>query len=243
MRRLSFPLLIVAALLMAACTITLPGPDLTVITGSGNTVSQTYDFSNFDGVEIGHAFQAQLAPGDGYSVEVTVDDNLVEHLRVEQQGDVVSIGFEPGVTVSRGTQQARITLPVLTYLEASGATRVNLSGFRSSEDLRLNVSGASTVTGDIEGGDLAADVSGASTLRLNGSGGSADVVASGASTADLSNFSLTNATVEASGASRINVDVSGTLNAEASGASSVRYTGNPTVERSNSSGGSSIQGQ
>ena len=243
MLRLTLSLLVLGAFFLTACTIPVPVPNSTALTGSGDVVTQTYDFSDFTGVHVASAFQAEIVRADDYSVEVTVDDNVIEHLQVEQKGDTVYIGLKPNLNLNRATQKARITLPVLTDLDASGAAAVDLSGFQSSQNLQVDVSGASRVQGDIESGDLQTDVSGASTLRLTGSGEDADVKASGASTADLAAFSVANANANASGASRISLDVSGVLKAEASGASTVQYTGNPTVERSDASGASTISGQ
>lgn len=239
-KRMLFVFLIVGALL-AACTI--PVPVVNTLVGSGRTTTQTYDFSDFDSLIIANAFEAAVVMSDSYSVEVTVDDNVVEHLRVEQKGRTVTVSLDDNFFVRNTTQRATITLPKLVSLEASGASRVDVSGFKTSDDVRVTVSGASTTRGDMETGDLTADVSGASTLSLTGSGGDLNVEATGASTADLSDFTVANATVEASGASRALVNASGTLNANASGASSVRYAGDPTLGRIDESGASSITAQ
>lgn len=241
MSKHSILVLLVVGALLAACTV--PIPVINTLRGSGNTVTETYDFSDFDKVVISHAFEAEITAADTYQVEVTVDDNLVEHLRVEQEGDTVTIGFAPNLVVTNTTQEVRITLPRLVGLEASGASRVDVSGFKTSDNVRVNVSGASTARGDMETGDLNADVSGASTLTLEGSGKNLRVNASGASTADLDNFAVNDASVEASGASRANVNVSGTLDANASGASSIRYSGDPTLGNIDESGASSVKSQ
>ncbi|MCO6451103.1 MAG: DUF2807 domain-containing protein [Caldilineales bacterium] len=243
MLKIALALLIPTAMLLTACTIPPNITNFSGVTGSGNLETRTYDFSDFTGLDVSNAFQIEITRDDNYAVEVTVDDNLIEHLKVEQNGSVVTISLEPNLVLNRTTQKAKVTMPVLTNLTASGAVSANLSGFESSQDLQVDVSGASRVQGDIQPGDLSADVSGGSTLRLTGSGGDADVTASGASTADLADFPVVNANAEASGASRINLNVSGVLRAEASGASNVSYTGNPTVERADESGASSITGK
>ncbi|MEZ4771053.1 MAG: head GIN domain-containing protein [Caldilineales bacterium] len=237
-RFLSF--LAVAALLLAGCGAL---PSFTALTGSGNPVTQTFDFAGFDSLEIGNAFQAEIVASDNFSVEVTVDDNLIDYLRVEQQGDTVKIGLDPNTAATRADLRARITMPALVNLDASGATRANVSGFKSSANTSVTASGASTVRGDMETGDMTVDASGASTVNLSGSGDSLRATASGASTADLSNFTVSNADVDANGASRINVAASGKLDAKASGASTVRYSGNPTLGRIDESGASNVTAQ
>jgi hypothetical protein len=52
---------------------------------------------------------------------------------------------------------------------------------------------------------------------------------------------MQNVDVEASGASRAEVNASGRLDAEASGASTVLYSGDPTLGRTNTSGASTIR--
>lgn len=240
MLKRSLACLIIATMLLAGC---VNLPPFTTVIGSGKPVTQTFDFSDFDSLVVSSAFQAEVVSADAYSVEVTVDDNLVERLQVEQRGQTVYIGLGPNIGLTNGTLSARVSMPDLVSLEASGASRVTFTGFKSGHDLGLNVSGASNAKGSVESGDVTIDVSGASRLVLSGSGGSLRANVSGASTADLSDFGVADANVEASGASRINVNASGRLDAEASGASSVRYSGNPTMGRINESGAGTVAPQ
>ncbi len=64
--------------------------------------------------------------------------------------------------------------------------------------------------------------------------------ASGASQIDLEELTAADADIEASGASNVTVNASGTLDANASGASNIYYLGNPTLGRINESGGSNV---
>ncbi len=233
-----FLVLVLAALvILAACQARLP---VVGIVGSGRAATQTFDFSDFDKVELSDTFEAEIAASDSYMVEVTVDDNLVDHLQVEQQGNIVKIGLKPFTSVTNAHMQARISLPALASLDASGASRASVTGFRSDKNTQLNVSGASEIRGDMETGDLAADASGGSTLRLTGRGSAIRASASGASTIDLRDFTAGDADVDASGASRIELNTSGTLNAKASGASTVHYAGDTTLGQVDESGASTV---
>ncbi len=236
-----FLILVVAAIIvLGGCLARLPSGS---IVGSGRMATETYDFSKFDSVEISDTFQADLTAGDGYAVEVTVDDNLVDYLEVEQHGSTVKIGLKPFTAAGNAHLRARITLPTLGGLDVSGASRAGVKGFQSDKNMLIKVSGASEIDGDMATGHLAADVSGGSTLRLNGRGSTVHAMASGASTIDLRDFAANGADVDASGASRIELDTSGTLNARASGASTVHYTGHPALGRVDESGASTVSGR
>jgi hypothetical protein len=212
----------------------------TTLTGSGHTVTKEFDLAGFTKVSAGSAFEVEISQGDGYSVVITVDDNLVDQLDVTKSGDTLRVQMKPSLSLRNTTMRAKVMLPVLTGLDLSGASRTTVTGFSSGKPLAVQVSGASTLRGDIKCGDARFDVSGASKAELQGGADGLAVKASGASTATLDAFPSKNTTVDASGASHVSVNVSGTLTAQASGASSVTYAGEPTKVNMNTSGASSV---
>ena len=212
------------------------------VTGSGVVVTKGLDLSGFDQVEVSGAFVADVTRGDTYSVVVRVDENLEEHLRVQAAGRTLEVGLAPSLSIlGTATREVEITMPELARLELSGATQGTISGFESTADLSVEVSGASKLGGDIQAGDARFEVSGASTVDLSGSDGALVLDVSGASTADLSDFAVDDANVEASGAGSATVNATGRLDAEASGASRIQYLGTPTLGRVESSGASTVE--
>jgi hypothetical protein len=211
------------------------------ITGSGNIVTQEETFTGFDKVEVSNAFKVDIRQGETFNVVIRVDDNLVQYLEVVKRGSMLKIGLEPGGhNVRNAIMEAEVTMPELTGLKLSGASHGTISGFKSTKALDVDVSGASRLRGDIEAGDARFDVSGASQVTLRGSAQDVKVNASGASTVELGSLPANDANVEASGASNVTVNVSGKLDAEASGASNVYYLGSPTLGRVKTSGASSV---
>jgi hypothetical protein len=232
--------LVLAVLLTGCCGLI---PKQTTITGSGNVVTREEVFTDFDKVEVSHAFTVDISQGDSFRVVVRVDDNLVEYLEVVKQGDTLKIGLEPSPlrNVRNATMEAEVTMPELTGLELSGASDGAVTGFKSSQPLDVKLSGASSLRGDIEAGDARFDLSGASSVTLSGSAKDVTIGASGASVIDLADFPVADAGVEASGASTATVNPSGSLDVGASGASHVYYVGNPTMGKIDTSGASSVE--
>jgi hypothetical protein len=246
--RALFALIPMVSLVSACCAI----PDLGSLTGgqspiavapSGNVITEDFDLSGFDKVEVSSAFEGQISQGDAFNVVVRVDDNVEPYLDVVKQGSTLRIGLRPlsasGLTAL--TLEADVTMPTLTGLELSGASDVSVTGFESTAPLYVEVSGASSLRGDIKAGGVRFDVSGASNVRLSGSGTDLVMNVSGGGSVDLAEFPVAEANIEASGAASATVNVSGRLDAEASGAARVTYLGNPTLGRVESSGGGSIQ--
>jgi len=230
-----------------------------MVIGSGNLKTEEMDFSEFDRVEVGSAFEVEIAQSDSYRVSITADDNLFDYIQVSKEGATLKIRLKMA-SYSAVTTRAEITMPQLRGLDLSGATRGTISGFSSTEnvdikvsgassldlaemstgDVELDMSGASTVTGDLIAGDVEFDISGASTVQLEGSASDIVAEASGASHVKLADFTVNNADVRLSGASTGTVNLDGRLDADLSGASNLSYIGEPTMGTINTSGASTL---
>ena len=231
-------LVVGVAVLAVACEVTING--IGGLKGSGDLETQKYDLEDFTSLDVSHAFQVTVTQSDSFSVSVTADDNVLEFVEVELRGNTLHIGIDRAGGVN-ATLRATITMPQLRGIVASGASKVNISGFRSEAEVTLEVSGASTITGDLESGDVDLEVSGASTIELDGS--AEDLVAdvSGASRLQMDEFQVTDADLDISGASKVTVKLEGTLSADVSGASKLTYIGEPTLGDISVSGASTIQ--
>jgi len=231
-----------------------------VVKGSGKLKTETFNFSDFARVDVSSAFEVEIAQSGSYSISITADDNLFEYIQVTKEGEILKIGLKTLITLGPATLEAKVTMPELRGLDLSGATRGNVSGFSSTENLdievsgasslnlvdisagdaKFNVSGASKVTGDITTGDAEFDVSGASTVQLEGSASDIVAKAGGASRVKLAGFTVNNANVNLSGASTGTVNLAGRLDADLSGASKLSYIGEPTMGNINTSGASTL---
>jgi hypothetical protein len=212
------------------------------LVGSGNLETEEYPFTDFTEVEIGSAFDFEIDQSSSYSISITADDNIMEYIQVSQVGQTLKIGlrlFHP--IGGHVTLRASVAMPQLRGLTASGATRGTISGFSSTEDLDIGVSGASRVTGDINAGNVQFGISGASTIQLEGSADNMDATASGASHLNLDDFVVINADVNLSGASSGTVNLDGRLDANLSGASNLWYIGEPAMGDIDTSGASAVR--
>jgi len=234
--------------------------------GTGKVITEKKDFTNFTSVEIGSAFEVTITRADTYSVTISADETLIEYIEVNQTGSKLKIYLNPrhiftDFTLGKRVLKAEITMPSLNGLSISGASRGTVTGFSSTSNLDLQISGATTCTlvgmqagvvdGEVSGasritGNLTASVmmmvvSGASSLELSGSANSLDIEVSGASRADMTNFPVKDADVEVSGASEATVYVHETMDIEVSGASRLYFIGNPTLGITNVSGASTIK--
>jgi hypothetical protein len=257
----SVPLILVllgaGAFLVAGCS--LPGGAGSV-SGSGTATDKSYDLSGFTGLRLDNRCDATVTRGDTFSVTVTVDDNLLQHLVVEIKDDTLRIGLDPGNSYSDYTLRARVTMPDLSALELSGASLAAVSGFSSTGELMVALSGASRVslsgvnaggtaftisggsalTGELQATSLGGDASGGSRVAVDGGAVSESIEGSGGSHFDLKSFPVQDADVQLSGGSSAAISVNGRLNADVSGGSRLDYAGSPLLGDVNASGSSQI---
>jgi hypothetical protein len=231
------------------------------VSGSGDLVTEEFSFTDFNRVHVGSTFEVEISQSDTFSISITADDNIMEYIIVNLSGDSLQVRLKQGYNYHSITAIAKIGMPDIERLELSGATEGILNDFVTSNDVTLNVSGASNLTlsalssgdvrmeisgasrvsGNLVAGDVNFEVSGASNLSLTGSGQALKAEVSGASRISLDNFTTDNADIDLSGASTGVVNTGGTLDAEVSGASTLYYIGNPLMGDIDISGASSVQ--
>ena len=250
--------LIIALAAVLALGLVVPGCSF-----DGTVTTKTLDFTGFDNIEVGSAFQVDVVRSSEFSVNVTARQSVLDHLDITQEGNTLKIGLQAGwwgwFPFGNSRPKARITMPELYDMRVSGASDASATGFQSEHDTNIFVSGASSVDVDIQANGSTVQVSGASHIdgRLNvngadievdgasraelgGSGKTLDLQASGASRAEMEGMTVADASVKLSGASRATISPSGKISVAISGASSLQYTGNPSLESIDVSGASTI---
>ncbi len=137
--------------------------------------------------------------------------------------------------------KAYVSFKTLNALSAAGACNVFLDGRIRSESFRLDLSGASDFTGAIEAGTLEVEQSGGSDSKLTGKARILRMQVGGASEVKGFDLVVEEARVKASGASDVDLTVNGTLDAEAGGASDIRYKGRGVTRSVQSGTASSVK--
>ena len=211
---------------------------------SSGTDAQEYRFKDFDEVELISLFDFEIIQDDDFSVRLEGDEDDLDDVYLSQNGDELEIRY--GKNKDWWKRRNRkdkikvfIRMPELEYLKVTGACDGDVRDFDGS-DISFVLEGASKVWADIDIKYFQADLAGASELVLVGRGEDLEVELKGASELDAFNFTVDDADVRAIGASTAKVYVKNELEAEASGASKVRYRGAARVS-SSSNGLSSIK--
>lgn len=123
--------------------------------------------------------------------------------------------------------------------DISGASNVTIE--QDAADVKLGGSGASVMAYSGKSSKVDVSISGATNMKMKGSASNAVFEASGASVLDAENFEVKDVEIEASGVSNIRTKVTGSISAEISGGSVVRYSGSPVMKKVETSSQGSIK--
>jgi hypothetical protein len=212
------------------------------VTGSGKLTTRTIDLSGVTSVVAGADFTVHVKTVGPAQAKVTMDDNLVDRVEAAVSGHEFLLGIKPGNNVRNATLRAEVTVSNLDQLTANGASHATLDSTVTGPALKLAVEGASQITGPVGVQRLDASESGASVLTLSGSAGSMHLESVGTSQLHGADLAVRDLDAVLSGVSQATVTVNNTLAVTADGVSVLRYRGNPTITRQDTSGVSSIVG-
>lgn len=246
MKRLSLLFLMLAATLAPAYAEPVPAKDL---------FTKNYDYKDFTSLTVASSFRVELRFAPTYEVYVEVPAYLEPYLRIMQVNSILRIDLEQLPTdiqkkLSKESDRlkARVSMPKLLALQASGAAHVSAHGQLNvgDEQIRIQLSGASELDdlkasgrqvsiqlsgaskGEIEGTfpeKVLLDLSGASKLRYKGNTDRLLIECSGASSLDTEG-DAGQLTANVSGSSKCEIaGKANNLTMEGSGASKFELEG------------------
>ena len=230
---------------------------------TGPFTKQSRSLPTFDRVEAGQIFDVDISIGSHPSLVFEAPRDLIPHLtsRVQAGTLVLSANIPYSLSTSQKVK-AHIVAPHLKGVSISGAGRMVVKGLINASNFDASVSGAAslslsakvrTIKVEVDGAakawinkltanSLDIQTSGAANCTLNGRVDTSNIETDGASGVRARELTTTRARIQSSGSSYADIRVVSELNAEASGASSIRYYGNPKTRNDTSGSAHIVQG-
>ncbi|MDB5138835.1 MAG: hypothetical protein JWR12_751 [Mucilaginibacter sp.] len=207
--------------------------------GSGHEQSEDRKVGDFKRMTISGGFKVVLKQDSSMAIKITADDNLLKYIKTEVSGDRLRI-FSKRSLCNTGEIIVNVGVRNLDEVKASGAVEVESDGKITAQDLRFKLSGATKITMDLNAAHVTTSGSGATEVYLKGQATSHDIDLSGSGTVHAFDFVVGSCTISTSGIGHSEVNVLNTLNIHSSGASNVKYRGNPSITN-DKSGASSVE--
>lgn len=213
-----------------------------------NKLTKEYKFGKITSIEASSVYDIEVTQGNSGTVKVVYDEFFKDRLMVNYING--KLNLEVASTKMRNNNRniegikVYLQMPTIENLDLSGASSLKAMGSFKTDELDVELSGASSISGlVISGNDLSLDCSGASTLNLKGDFKTIEAEISGASEIVLNS----NSTVfegEFSGASTVKVygDHKNT-DVVCSGASNLTLEGKTDYIKSVTTGASNLKAQ
>ena len=202
--------------------------------------------SGFHGIKVSNAFDVIIKQGSEEAVVVSAsEEKFRSRIKVNVVNGILQISYDNENVWKWSNENKRlkayISVKNIDQLEVSGASDMKIDGVLKGINLKIDLSGASSLKADIRYTNVTVDQSGASNSKLSGIVTNLDVDISGAS--DFTGFDLIaeNCRVEASGASDLKITVNKKMKGDASGASDVQYKGTAAISDFRTTGASSLK--
>jgi phage shock protein PspC (stress-responsive transcriptional regulator) len=194
-----------------------------------------YGLTDFNEVEITGKFDLKIKHGGHYAVELIGPESEKSKYKITRTGETLIIKYE-GKRNFRwdlkdlNTEEMRIniTMPSLEKLEATGYGSIRFDDF-NGEDLDIDTRGPIRIRGEMYVQTLRVNLTGKSDADLSGRATKMFARLELASKLRAYDLEVVNGTVETSGVSSAQVNVSGRLQIEEDVTSEVDYLGSPEV--------------
>lgn len=242
-----FAVSILFSILLAGCVMvdsSINGDDddyTNKIYGSGNIITISKNYTDFNKVEFQSGFNVKLVKGSEYKVTIEIDENIVNYLNTYQSGKKIFIGLASGNSYKDVTLNATIETPDLQSVTANGGVIVEFMGNNDYKNFSVELNGGCVVKGSLEADSLDLKLNGGSIVDLSGYAKDLTINGNGGAIIKLSNFHAENCSLFFNGGCIANIYVTGTMNVSLSGGSILKYKGNPTIGTISITGGSVIQ--
>jgi len=227
---------------------------------AGPQGKQTRSLPDFDRIQAGEVYEVDVSFGSVPSVVIEAPKDLLPHMTSVVSGGTLKLSTNTNYNLSNHARiRAHVVARRLNGASISGAGKMVINGKVSANEFDAHASGAATLkmsasvnTFRLEASGssktditrlgaktLQIEASGAADCTINGNIDSSSVEANGASNI-RGKLSTGGADVVTSGASHAVLNVRDSLTGEASGASSISYSGRPSRVTKHTSGVANI---
>ncbi len=233
--KISFILLLLIGTLSTSCY-------KDTIRVAGEVTREEVTISGFTGVKVSDAFHVFISFSETEEhIVIEANADVQEYIIAEKRQNNLIVRLKNYTNIKgNATLNVFITTRDLTYFSASGASNITLENPLVVRDAEIDLSGASTFYGEMNVSRLRLDSHGASNSDLFGSAGRLEASLSGSSELRNLDFRVQNLDIKLSGASDAMLSITESIYIDASGASSLTYTGDAIIERKQLTGSSQI---
>lgn len=137
------------------------------IKATGPVVSKSFDFKDFDTIEINGGADVTFTQASGYDVTVRAQESVFDWIDYKVEGTRLVLQLKDKKNIRSEVFEIAVQAPVLNSVMVNGASDFNIKSLQIDGDLKIQVNGA----GDLDFNQIACDdfslqVNGAADAKL-----------------------------------------------------------------------------
>lgn len=208
---------------------------------------ESRDLPKFSGVDASAGVQVYLQEGQSNLADVEVENCDLDDVITEVNGGILKVKFRNDVDWRfwrRKNKKATITVTYtdeLEVLEVSSGARIEGSNTILTGDMEIEASSGGVLQCAIDADEVQVEVSSGGVVEIAGKANAQEVEVSSGGVFKAYDLSVKFAEVEASSGGVAQVTVTEEIEADASSGGSIRYKGDPSRSKINSSYSGSIR--
>lgn len=203
MRSFAVICLVPLTLTLSGCHVSLRGLG-PAVEGSGSKVTDMRDLKEFREISLSSDATVEVALGDEQSVELELDDNLVDIIETEVRSGRLTIKSNKNYRSNIGIL-VRITVPKLEAVTVSGSGEVNVQ--------------------NLEADRFEGRVTGSGEIRVKGTAKHVEAAVTGSGDIDFSDLHAEAVEAKVTGSGDIRVSASNRVKARVTGSGDISYAG------------------
>lgn len=203
-----------------------------IVIGSGNVISEDRDVSGFNKVSVSGSGNIYIEQGDMESLTIEAEDNIISLIEAKVSGNTLKIGLKTGASISF-TKDIKYHLKVkeLESILGSGSGGIYCEALET-DSLLIKTSGSRKVEiSNLKTKNINIDSSGSGDITLSGSTNSQKIETSGSVKYFGEELISRICVIDSSGSGDLVVNVSDSLDINASGSVKITYIGSPDINQ------------
>ncbi|WP_157943724.1 MULTISPECIES: head GIN domain-containing protein [Arenibacter] len=212
------------------------------ITASEEITTKDFDFSGYTALEVNDNFKVYLNFSETEEkLRVQANDNLHEYIIVGKESNKLTVKLDNVRRIKgKETLNVFITTKKINNFTVVGNAKLVLEDPLETDNLKINLTGNSNISGPLEIENLDVDASGNCMIDFSGSVKTMDVELSGNSEISDYDLSVDMLKIDLSGNSNAYLTVNNSISVDGSGNSVLSYKGNATIVHQKLSSSSKI---
>lgn len=209
------------------------------VDGTGKIVNKTLPIENFTELELNSSIAVFIEQGTEQKVEVKGNENIIELLNKELNGDTWEIEFDKCINSSENVE-IHITLAEINRIELNGSGSISSKNNIKGEILEIVLDGSGDMNLNLQVKELETVLNGSGDLQLSGSTKTHAIELDGSGDVNAEDLMSDNVEINLNGSGDVRVNTSYELDIKVNGSGDVYYKGNVKNIRSDINGSGNL---